>query len=156
MKLNSQHAASSSTVYNGTQDPEFQYPYVNVDEWRDLPVRHRYIHGGFEGTNTRFSFYFPPKESYEKRFFQFLAPVQGSENSEQSKVGAESKIGFAVSSGAYFVESNMGGMSTNDYTRINRASAAVAQYSRFKASELYGPHRPYGYVYGGSGGGLKH
>ncbi|MGO4376245.1 hypothetical protein AB4Z21_36955, partial [Paenibacillus sp. MCAF20] len=46
-------------------------------------------------------------------------------------------------------------MSTNDYTRIYRASAAVAQYSRFKASELYGPHRPYGYVYGGSGGGFK-
>lgn len=139
---------------DGTQDAEFQKPYVDIDEWRDQPMRHRYIHGGFEGTNTRFSFYFPPEQRYERRFFHFLAPVQGSENAAQSAEGPESKIGFAVSSGAYLVESNMGGVSP-DATLVYRASAAVAQYSRVKAAELYGPHRPYGYVYGGSGGGYK-
>ena len=38
----------------------FQHPYIDMDEWRDQPVRHRYVHGGFEGTDTRFSFYLPP------------------------------------------------------------------------------------------------
>lgn len=48
----------------------------------------------------------------------------------------------------------MGGASS-DVTLVYRASAAVALYSRVKAAELFGPHRPYGYIYGGSGGGFK-
>ena len=31
----------------------FTEPYVDVDEWRDVPVRHRYVHGGFADTETR-------------------------------------------------------------------------------------------------------
>jgi hypothetical protein len=143
--------AHHEALYDGKQDPQFQQPYVDIDEWRDQPVRHRYIHGGFEGANTRFSFYFPSEANYERRFFHFVAPVQGSENASQNNDGA---IGMAISSGAYFVESNMGGMSP-DPTLVYRASAAVAQFSRVKAAELFGPHRPYGYIYGGSGGGFK-
>jgi hypothetical protein len=33
--------------------------------------------------------------------------------------------------------------------------SAVATYSRVLAAQMYGPHRPYGYVYGGSGGAFK-
>jgi hypothetical protein len=40
----------------------FARPFVEVDEWRDDPVRHRYVHGGFDGTETQFSLYFPPAE----------------------------------------------------------------------------------------------
>ena len=32
------------------------------------PVRHRYVHGGFEGTETQFSLYFPPDDEYAGRF----------------------------------------------------------------------------------------
>lgn len=143
------------SLYNGLQDPQFQKPYVDIDEWREFPLPHRYIHGGFEGDDTRFSFYFPSKETYTSRFFQPVNPVQGSENAAQSHVeGVDNKIGFAISSGAYLVETNMGGMSA-DSTLVYRASAAVAQYSRAKATELFGEHRPYGYIYGGSGGGFK-
>ncbi len=39
-------------------DSMFSKPFVDVDEWRDEPVRHRYVHGGFKGTETRFSMYF--------------------------------------------------------------------------------------------------
>ena len=46
----------------GSKDPQFTTPFVDVDEWRDDPVRHRYVHGGFEGTDTKFSMYFPPEE----------------------------------------------------------------------------------------------
>lgn len=141
--------------YEVKKDPQFQNPYVDIDEWRDHPVRHHYIHGGFKDTNTKFSFYYPPQEEYEGRFFQAVFPVQGSENTSQSdRIGEDNKIGFAISSGAYFVESNMGGMSS-DPTLVYRASAAVAEYSRIKAAELYNSHRPYGYIYGGSGGGYK-
>ena len=41
-------------------DPLFTEPYVDTDKWRDEPVRHRYVHGGFKGTDARFSLYFPP------------------------------------------------------------------------------------------------
>ena len=40
-----------------TADALFTQPYTDVDEWRDTPVRHRYVHGGFTGTDTRFSIY---------------------------------------------------------------------------------------------------
>ncbi len=47
-----------------TLDATFSDPYVDIDEWRDEPVRHRYIHGGFAKTETRFSMYLPPAELY--------------------------------------------------------------------------------------------
>jgi hypothetical protein len=40
-------------------DGFFGAPYVDADEERDAPLRHRYLHGGFVGTDTRFSLYFP-------------------------------------------------------------------------------------------------
>lgn len=150
-----EHTQTENASNMELQDTQFQYPYVDIDEWREEPMRHRYIHGGFQGNDTRFSFYFPAKEEYEGRFFQPVYPVQGSENAAQSHTdGVDNKIGFALSSGAYLVETNMGGMSS-DPTLVYRASAAVAQYSRVKAAEIFGPHRPYGYIYGGSGGGFK-
>lgn len=144
-------------LYDGTGDMQFAKPYVDVDEWRDKPVRHRYIHGGFEGTLTRFCFYFPPAENYVKRFFQHLSPFVGDEKEAQQQEGIEDKISFAVKHGSYLVESNLGGIVNggDDPTLMYRASAACAQFSRKLASEFYGGHRPYGYVYGGSGGGFK-
>ena len=41
-------------------DEFFGAAWIDVDEWREIPAPHRYVHGGFEGTDTRFSFYFPP------------------------------------------------------------------------------------------------
>jgi hypothetical protein len=52
-------------------------PFIDVDEWREVPRRYRYVHGGFEDTHTRFSFYFPPKELYKGRFFQYLEGGSG-------------------------------------------------------------------------------
>ena len=45
-------------------DPRFNKLYVDIDEQRTTPVPHRYVHGGFTGTDARFSFYFPPPERY--------------------------------------------------------------------------------------------
>lgn len=145
--------------YNTKNDPQFQKPYIDIDEWRQGQVRYHYIHGGFEGTDARFSFFFPEAADYRGRFFHFLAPVQGSENAAIDRPGVEDKIAFAISHGAYFVETNMGVdipfIPIEDQTIIMRTSAAAAEYSREIASQLFGSHRPYGYLYGGSGGGYK-
>jgi hypothetical protein len=72
---------------------------------------------------------------------------------------AEDKIVFAVTHGAYFVKTNMGVGNVfgplAGPTIIYRASVAAAEYSRQIAARLYGPYRPFGYIYGGSGGGFK-
>ncbi len=145
----------------GSSDPLFSQPYMDIDEWRDEPVRHRYVHGGFKGTQARFSFYFPPKEQYENRFFQYIMPMSGNENLAQAPDYPDPSysLGFVFESGGYFVESNLGRLDMfpgDDPTIAGyRTSAAVAKYSRVLASEMYGPQRPYGYAWGGSGGAYK-
>ena len=42
-------------------------------------MRHRYVHGGFADTETRFSIYLPPPDLYEGRFFQHITPVPDNE-----------------------------------------------------------------------------
>jgi hypothetical protein len=151
---------TSNSSIGGT-DPEYQVPYIDTDEWRDEPVRHRYVHGGFEGTDLRFSFYFPPPNRYGGRFFQPLMFMSGTEHAAGSGLlaGMGASIDFALDSGAYLVESNLGRLNPfpgEDGTVTGfRASAATARYSRAVAAEMYGAHRPYGYCYGGSGGGFK-
>jgi hypothetical protein len=147
----------------GTADPLYQQPYVDKDEWRDAPVRHHYVHGGFKGTDLRFSFYFPDKAQYQHRFFQYITPVPDNENLAQSAKGEADKIGFSIASGAYFVETNGGGSSATGGPGLPadptisayRANAAAAQYSRIVAAKFFGPHWPFGYAYGGSGGGFR-
>ena len=153
-----------SVADRGSDDPLFDRPFVDIDEWRDEPVRHRFVHGGFEGTDARFAVYFPPPERYQGRFFQPLMPVSGTEYGAATGAltqvaGLGGYIGFCSDSGAYLVESNLGSLTPfpGDDTSIvmHRTSAAVARYSRQLAAELYGDHRAYGYVYGGSGGAFK-
>jgi hypothetical protein len=142
-------------------DPRFDKPVVDVDEWRNTPVRHRYVNGHFGGTDARFSFYFPPPERYQKRFFQTTHQLLTSENTQPEN------IGFAAASGAYFVQTNLGGReairSVEDALVIKkdpavvgyRVNAAAAKYSRIVAAKMYGEHRAYGYLYGGSGGAYQ-
>src|SRR5262249_50333794 len=142
----------------------FAQAYVDVDEWRDAPVRHRYVHGGFKGTDTRFSLYLPPKEQNQGRFFQYITPAPDRENLAQGQFQPEEhQHAFSIASGAYFLETNGGG---NAYVGSAahpgvptvsgyRAQAAAARYSRVVAQQMYGPHRVYGYAYGGSGGAYR-
>lgn len=143
-------------------DDYFRDPFIDIDEQRALPVPHRYVHGGFRGTETRFSFSFPPADVYRGRFFQHVTPVPQSENLAPDVDGPHNKVTFAIASGAYFVETNGGGpdaanpMSGLDPTiGAYRANAAAAEVSRTVAASLYGEHRPFGYLYGGSGGAYR-
>jgi hypothetical protein len=140
---------------------EFDEPYIDVEEWRESPVRHRYFHGGFLNTETRFSIYFPRAELYKGRFFQHITPVPDSENLAQHMTGEQDKIGFSFASGGYFLETNGGGVTGRPGSLVDptiaayRANAASAQYSRGVAAQMYGEHRPFGYAFGGSGGGYR-
>ncbi|WP_244256156.1 hypothetical protein [Rathayibacter sp. VKM Ac-2760] len=144
-----------------TEDDLFLSPFLDIDEWRDGPVRHRYVHGGFAGTQTLFSFYFPEQSGYEGRFFQHVTPFPQSEDLAPLDDGEHNKIAFAIASGAYFVETNGGGGQLYDPASADpsigayRANAASADFSRRVAQRLFGDHRVYGYLYGGSGGGYR-
>jgi hypothetical protein len=165
-----------------SEDPRFNQPYEDVREWRDEPpdapvfpggittqgsepapfkARHLYIHGGFTGTDAKFSFCFPPEEEYQGRFFQATHQLLAGEEATPRN------IAFALASGGYSVQTNMGGRDNprtaeesahgqvDTTIRGYRVNAAAAKYSRVVAAEIYGPHRTYGYLYGGSGGAYQ-
>jgi hypothetical protein len=165
-----------------SEDPRFNQPYVDVREWRDEPAdapvfpggittqhgdaapvkaRHLYIHGGFTGTDAKFSFCFPQEEQYQGRFFQATHQLLAGEEATPRNVA------FALASGGYSVQSNMGGRDNprgaeesahgqaDTTIRGYRVNAEAAKFSRVVAAELYGPHRTYGYLYGGSGGAYQ-
>lgn len=148
-------------LYDPSKDTYFSQPYIDVEEWRDKPIRHYFVHGGFKGTDqggdeVRFCFYFPEKEKYEGRFFQYLSPAPEDEHESESLTGEDDKITFALTHGAYYVVTNQGGFSLTMGEHLYKASANGAEYSRKVAQRIYGyEHRPYGYVFGGSGGSFK-
>ena len=152
-----------ATLYHPKNDPYFSEPYIDVEEFRLEPIPHYYFHGGFRGTEinganeVRFCFYFPKKEAYEGRFFQYLSPAPEDEHESEHLRGEDDKISFCVTHGAYYVVSNQGGFVMGvDPSRLYKSSAATAEYSRQIAARLYGTdQRPYGYVFGGSGGSFK-
>src|ERR1700712_671871 len=143
-------------------DPVYCSPYVIVEEDRNSPVPHRYVHGGFEGTDARFSFYFPPSGQYRGRFFHNTYPLALTSDIAPFPIQfdvAVGNLGFTIDSGAYYVQTNLGGAErmTNPDPTIGafRVNAAAAKFSRVVASRLYGEHRPYGYLFGGSGGSYQ-
>jgi len=153
-------------------DAAFGAPYIDVDEWRTSPRRHRYLHGGFEDTHTRFSLYFPPLEDYRGRFVQFLeGGAGGHENLLASGAIEVPELADMLSMdwlfalafdelGSYLVESNQGhfpgeGVGFNDDIQMYRASAQVARYAKDVAAGVYGEAPHHGYVWGQSGGGVR-
>ncbi|WP_346908490.1 hypothetical protein [Faecalicatena orotica] len=155
-------------IYDAKLDEQFKNGKIDVSEKRErilddgAVIPYQYIHGYFEGTDVKFSFCFPEKEQYEERFYQYLSPFPGPDEELASLpvTGIDDKVAFCLVNGAYYVESNMGSkqmfVSSEDPTLSYRSSAATAEFSRLIAIEVYGyEHRPYGYVYGGSGGGYR-
>ncbi len=154
-------------LYNPHKDSTYQAPIIDCREERLRTVIGReevpylYIHGYFDGTNVKFMYAFPKKESYQGRFFQHLSPFPGpdEEVAALNKTGEDDPMAFSLTHGACYVESNMGSAEVfggmEDSTIIYKSSAAVAEYCRTVAQELYGEHCVIGVVFGGSGGGYK-
>src|ERR1700728_1864633 len=147
-------------------DPFFGAPYIDVDEERDAPLPHRHIHGGVEGTDTRFRFYFPPAEGgYQGRMFNPLSGANGGTEDFFGSPAGELIGGLTMVQrlGGYMVESNQGHIGDeldpkggNDPSLYgHRASAEVARFSKHVAAQIYGAPPHHSYVYGGSGGGRR-
>ncbi len=160
----SPEGASLTAEGFSTEDSLFAKPFIDKDEMRhDGAQSYRYVHGGFEGTDTGFSYYFPLAKDWEGRFFQYITPVPDSETLSQGLQGEEDRIGAALTSGAYFIETNGGGPRAADPSGgldqtigAYRANAAAAEFSRFVAGQVYEPRNHiYGYAYGGSGGAYR-
>ena len=120
------------------------------------------MHGGFTGTQARFSFYFPTKDQYQGRFFHNTYPLAATSDIAPFPIAfavATGDLSFTLDSGAYYVQTNNGGAfsrnSTDPSVAAYRVNAAAAKYSRIVAAKLFGEHRPYGYLYGGSGGAYQ-
>src|SRR6201992_4253603 len=150
------------TVTDDWQDPVYNLPYVDIDEERDSPCLHRYVHGGFKGTKAQFSFYFPPQERYQGRFFHNTYPMAVNSDIGPFPIAfdvATGNLGFTIDSGAYYVQTNLGGRDrappADPAIAAYRVNAAAAKDSPVVAADLYGPHRPFGYLFGGSGGSYQ-
>jgi hypothetical protein len=147
-------------------DVFFGAPWLDVDEERAEPRPHRYVHGGFAGTDTRFSMYFPPAAEYGGRFLHCIGGGRGgSEHTALSPAGVfGGGFGMAFDHAAYLVESNQGHLSPDDLcpkagddttVYAYRASAEAARFARHVADEVYGSAPAHGYLFGGSGGGNR-
>jgi hypothetical protein len=143
-------------------DPKYSQPFVEVNELRDDPMPHRYVRGGFEGSDARFSLYFPSDDDYEGRFFHNTYPMALTSDVGPFPIAfdvATGDLGFTFASGAYYVQTNLGGADrvppADPAIGAYRVNAAAAKYSREVATELYGDHRPFGYLFGGSGGSYQ-
>lgn len=159
-------------IYDATKDQSWAQPIFDREETRTIlgaegnQLSYEYIHGFFldaqgQPTTVKFTFCFPPKDNYKQRFFQHLSPFPGEDEEDAyfDHPGIDNPISFALEHGAYFVATNMGSSSRfsgeNDASLIMKSVAAVAELSRKVARAKYGGERPFGYVYGGSGGGYK-
>ena len=141
-------------------DPVLKEAVIDVDEWRDTPVRHRFVNGHFEGTGSRFSFYFPPVDKFKGRFFQTTHQLITSEKADPGS------IAFAIANGAYAVQSVPGpkeairsvaeAFDNRDPSLGGyRVNAAAAKFSRRLAAQMYDDKPIYGYISGGSGGAFQ-
>ncbi len=147
-------------------DAYFGAPYIDIDEPRERPSPHRFIHGGFADSATRFAFYFPPAEQYQGRMFQ---PLEGGHGGHEVTFGGGvlgemfQRIALSARLGGYMVESNQGHIG-DDMDPKNgespalyghRATAESARLSKHVAAQVYGEAPHHSYVWGGSGGGRR-
>jgi hypothetical protein len=146
-------------------DNFFGEPYIDADTWNEKPTPHRYLHGGFKGTDTRFAFCFPPPERYQGRLYQPLEGANaGHENVNTGPLGlVTGGLEMAFRLGGYTVESNMGHIGDVMDAKAGpdptiygfRAAAECARFSKHVAKQIYGKPTRYAYVFGGSGGARR-
>jgi hypothetical protein len=146
-------------------DKFFGAPYVDRDEEIDDPLPHRRIHGGFENTDTRFTFYFPAATGWEGRMFQ---PLEGAHAGHEDAFGGAMGMllgglemitrlgGFMVESNSGHVGDTMDARGGPDPTLYGfRASAETARFAKHVAAQVYGRRPETSIVWGGSGGGRR-
>lgn len=147
------------------RDAYFGKPYIDRDEWREKPYPHRNIHGGFENTDTRFTFYFPDVDRWDGRMYH---PIEGAHaGHEEAFAGMMGQLmgGLPMIArlGGYMVESNCGHIGDDIDPRAgddptlygHRAGIEAARFSKHVCRQVYGREPAFSYVWGGSGGGRR-
>lgn len=131
-------------------DPTFNAGNFVIDAVTQevAPSPHRRVRAHFSATDTtpRFNvtFYLPPKDKWQGRFFQHVYPLQQDEN--------KGDIDFALKSGGYLVNVEGVPCACGGY----RADAAAAKLARAYAAKYYSSSKHiYGYIWGGSGGSFQ-
>lgn len=157
----------SKELYVPQNDGGYSSRFIDVDEKRTRvtpygdTITFRYIHGGFEGTNVRFSLCMPEKEHCDGRIFNYLnpSPAFDEEMRALQQVGEEDQISFCLIHNSCYLESNMGStmadVQMEDPNVVWRSSAQVMLFAKDLVKEHCGKEKIYGYVHGGSGGGYK-
>jgi len=158
------YGALDLTGYEVT-DKEFGAPWIDIDEHRDSPAPHRHVHGGFTGTDTRFTFYFVPEADYRGRM---LCPLEGAHGGHEDSFGGPmgeiiGGLRMTARLGAFMMESNQGHIGDDvdpafgpDNTIYGgRANTEAGRLGRFLAAQVYGEAPHHSYVWGGSGGGRR-
>ena len=135
--------------------------FIDIDEWRDSPRPHRYVHGGFAGTHTLISCYFPCRtaEQYRGRFLHYLEGGSGGHETLLPFQAWTFPVAFD-DLGCFLVEVESGplperGTGFADDWELFGASAHCAMAARELAAQMYGEAPHHGYVFGGSGGGSR-
>ena len=73
-------------------DDFFGKPFIDKDEVRADPSSHRFIHGGFEGTDTRFAFFDRSLRFDEKKTFEHFGFVRNPEDDAAASAKARASI----------------------------------------------------------------
>lgn len=112
-----------------------------------VPTAYTKVVGHFKATDKTpefgVSIYLPPAEQWQGRFFQHVYPLEEPEHQEH--------IQFALSHGGYYVKVKGVPCGCGGY----RPEAAAAKIAKRYAQDFYkSDRRIYGYIWGGSGGGL--
>jgi hypothetical protein len=154
--------ADAAVGYVPTDD-FFGAPYVDEDVARNDPAPHRAVHGGFAGTDTRFTLYFPVPDAYRRRLVHFL---EGGTGGNERTMGAgihAAALPLGFRHGAVVAESNQGHVGTSLCAKAGadptiygyRANAEVTRLATDLARAHYGEAPAFRYLAGGSGGGKR-
>ena len=152
-------------LYQLAEDNRFKDLLIDREEERThmlgdgRSMSYSFVHGSFPEAGVHFSFFIPQKQDFQGRFFQFINPYPAPDEEYHALgiEGPDNKIGFSLYYGAAYIESNMGIGGSYEYSGEMRyqSSAQTAELFRHYVMKHYDCARPYGYVFGGSGGSLK-
>ena len=131
------------------EDPAFNERTFVIDRTAEVatPLPHTRVEAHFEPRDGqpqfRITLYLPPRAGWQGRFFQHAYPLEQPENLAD--------VEFALRHGGYLVNVKGVPCGCGGY----RPDAAAAKLARNYARKFYGASgHIYGYLWGGSGGGL--
>lgn len=141
-------------------DPAYRSPRVDIDRRLTSPAPLRHVHGSWDGTDSRFSFYLPEPSAFRGRLLQQATHMPLSETLALELPADETLLSWALAHGAVFIETNCGGDQSGEAgidstIGAYRVHAAAARLARQVTARLYGDASPVGILFGGSGGAYR-